>query len=468
MKKEKIGKHISSLVLFSLLTGLFTGLPPQTADAQGERGLFIADQISWENDTPALESEAEWRQEQWADLTGMTVALKYAENAEDKGSDISANQITTVKVKDGEEFKDDSTVAYCENEKNHALIDFTFKHCGEYRICYTPDSAEECYISLYVNLPEVGFYKTSTASDDTLLSSDEIDLAKTSNEFYMIFSPNENQTITLHAPVINWDESINTDDYLTCEAISQNIYKITVNPYSIYGTDGVDLAARCIVTDHDNNDDVHYTGYSTRLVYHTEKILWWADQFKEWGENGPEELEDAVEYQKESIWASRPYEYWISLKCGDSTVKAEQLTILDTQGNPTKDISIRNGSKDGFIAIHASKMGRYVLAYKEGDKIAAACEIIVNFPDIGFYKENALSEDALLSNEDDDDFEFQYGKYHNRTFYMLYKNEDSMSISDVEILTYLRNAHGEYEPKQSDYVSSKPLVNNKGYEFTKK
>lgn len=468
MKKKNIGKYMRFLVLFSLLTELFTGLPSQTAHAQGEKGLFIADQINWENDTPELESGAEWRQEQWADLTGMTVALKYAENAEDKGSDISANQITAVKVKDGEEFKDDSTVSYCKNERNQALIDFTFKHCGEYRICYTPDSGEESYISLYVNLPEVGFYKTQTASEDTLLSSDELDLAKNSNEFYMIFSPNENQTVTLYAPVINWDESINTDDYLKCESVSQNIYKITVNPYSVYGTDGVDLAARCIVTDNDNKDDVHYTGYSTRLVYHTEKILWWADQFKEWGENGPEELEDAIEYQNESIWACRPHDCWISLKCGDSMVKAEQLTILDIQGNPAKDISIRNGSKDGFIAIHTSKMERYVLTYKEGDKIVAAREITINFPDIGFYKENTLSENAFLLNEDENDFEFQYGKYHNRTFYLLYRNEDSMSISDVEIFTYLRNADGEYELKQSDYISSKPLANNKGYELNVK
>lgn len=475
MKKRGIGKHISFLVLFSLLVGLFTGLPETGAKAQGEKGLFITDQINWENETPELEPGAEWRDEHWVDLSGMTVALKYAESAQDSGNDITADQITTVKRADGEEYKEDPTVSYHKNESNPALIDFEFKKCGDYRICYTPDGGEESFITLHVELPVVGFYKTQTAGDDAFLGGSELDLADSSNnEFYMIFTPGENRTVTLHAFVINWDEAINVDDYLKYEQISQNVYKVTVNPYSIMGTaDGADLAARCIDSDNDNKDDVNYTGYSTRLVYNTDKILWWTDQFKDssWGENGPGELEDAVEFQKDPIWASRPYSQWIALKYGDTMIKAEQLTVTDINGNPAENVHIFNGSKDGFIGMRFPKTGNYLLLYKEGDKIIAAREVSVNYPDIGYYKGTALSDDGLLTEgyEEDSGYLFQYGKYHNRTFYLLYRDDDeNMSISDVQFSTLLHNADGNFAPQQSDYVSGKPLANNKGYEFTVK
>lgn len=463
MKKRRTGKYICFLVMFSMLTSLLTGFPVQTASAEGETGLLITDDINWDSETPEVNAGAEYGKERWCDLPGITCSLKYVDGT-GNSTDISANQITTVKVKsDGEDFKEDATVAYSENETNHALVDLSFQHCGEYRIYYTPKQGEESYATVYVEFPAIGFYKTQTPGDDTFLSG--LNLAESSSEFYMVLDKRENQTLTFDSFEINGDDSLNPEDYLSYEPVSKNVYKITINPYQVYGAnDGINLRAKGKVSE---GDDTWETDCWLHITYHTEKILWFTDQFTDsWGDNGPDNVADNAEYWRDSIWISRPSDAWVAFKYGDDMVTAEQLTITDIHGNPAEGVQICNGSKEGIVRIYLPKTGKYIITYKEGDKIAGALEVFVNLPSVGFYRSETLSEEELPTNENGAGYLFKYGKLSNRIFYLLYGNEEGMTISDMKITTYLCNEQGDWEPKQSDILTYEPLSSGKGYQFT--
>lgn len=463
MKKRRIGKYICFLVMFSMLASLLTGFPVQTASAEGETGLLATDWINWDSEIPEVNPDAEYGKEIWCSLQGITLSLKYTEDGTGNSTTISASQITAIKIKGEEDnFKEDSTATYYENEANHALVELSFQRCGEYRICYTPEQGDESYVTVYVELPAIGFYKTQTPGEDTFLR--ELNLAGDSNEFYMVLDETENRTLTFNSFEINDDKSLNPEDYLSYEPISKNVYKITINPYQIYGADnGIDLKAIGTVTENGNtwedNSFLH-------IKYDTGKKLEWTDQFTDsWGENGPENISDNAEYQKYSIGLERPYDSWFAFKYGDDMITAEQLTITDIHGNPVEGTHLQNGDKEGIVAMYFPQTGKYILTYKEGDKIAAAIDIWVELPSLGFYSSKTLSDEGLLFNETSG-YSHRYGKFSNRTFYLLYKEQEELTISDVQITTLLRNEEGGFEPKQSDILSYEPLSNGKGYQIT--
>lgn len=463
MKKRRTGKYICFLVMFSMLASLLTGFPVQTASAEGETGLLATDWINWDSEIPEVNPDAEYGKEIWCSLQGITLSLKYTEDGTGNSTTISASQITAIKIKGEEDnFKEDSTATYYENEANHALVELSFQRCGEYRICYTPEQGDESYVTVYVELPAIGFYKTQTPGEDTFLR--ELNLAGDSNEFYMVLDETENRTLTFNSFEINDDKSLNPEDYLSYEPISKNVYKITINPYQIYGADnGIDLKAIGTVTE---NGDTWEDNSFLHIKYDTGKKLEWTDQFTDsWGENGPENISDNAEYQKYSIGLERPYDSWFAFKYGDDMITAEQLTITDIHGNPVEGAHLQNGDKKGMVAMYFPQTGKYILTYKEGDKIAAAIDIWVELPSLGFYNSKTLSDEGLLFNETSG-YSHRYGKFSNRTFYLLYKEQEELTISDVQITTLLRNEEGGFEPKQSDILSYEPLSNGKGYQIT--
>lgn len=463
MKKRRTGKYICFLVMFSMLASLLTGFPVQTASAEGETGLLATDWINWDSEIPEVNPDAEYGKEIWCSLQGITLSLKYTEDGTGNSTTVSASQITAIKIKGEEDnFKEDSTATYYENEANHALVELSFQRCGEYRICYTPEQGDESYVTVYVELPTIGFYKTQTPGEDTFLR--ELDLAGDSNEFYMILNEMENRTLTFNSFEINDDKSLNPEDYLSYEPVSKNVYKITINPYQIYGADnGIDLKAIGTVTE---NGDTWEDNSFLHIKYDTGKKLEWTDQFTDsWGENGPENISDNAEYQKYSIGLERPYDSWFAFKYGDDMITAEQLTITDIHGNPVEGTHLQNGDKEGIVAMYFPQTGKYILTYKEGDKIAAAIDIWVELPSLGFYSSKTLSDEGLLFNETSG-YSHRYGKFSNRTFYLLYKEQEELTISDVQITTLLRNEEGGFEPKQSDILSYEPLSNGKGYQIT--
>ena len=464
MTKRRTGKYICFLVMFSMLAGLLTGLPVQTASAEGGTGLFVTDWINWETEIPEVNPEAEYVKEVGSGLQGTTLSLKYIEDGTGNSTNITASQITTVKAKgEGEEFEEDATVTYYENETNHALVELSFQHCGEYRICYMPAHGEESYVTVFVGLSEIGFYQTQTASDDTFLRG--LNLAESSNEFYMLLLEGDNKTVTFDSFMINWDETIKPEDYLSCEPVSKNVYKITINPYQVYGAaDGIELTAKGKAAE---NGDTWDVDYSFRITYNTEKNLWFTDQFTDsWGENGPDNVADNAEYWRDSIWIARPYDAWFAFKYGDDMITAEQLTVTDIYGNPAEGIQIWDGSREGIVGMYFPKTGKYIITYKEGNKIVGALDVLVDLPSIGFYGSETLSEEELLANENGAGYFCYYGKLSNRIFYLLYGNEEGMTISDMKITTYLRNEDGDWEPKQSDILSYEPLSSGRGYQLT--
>lgn len=463
MKKRRTGKYICFLVMFSMLASLLTGFPVQTASAEGETGLLATDWINWDSEIPEVNPDAEYGKEIWCSLQGITLSLKYTEDGTGNSTTISASQITAIKIKGEEDnFKEDSTATYYENEANHALVDLSFQRCGEYRICYTPEQGDESYVTVYVELPAIGFYKTQTPGEDTFLR--ELNLADDSNEFYMVLGETENRTLTFNSFEINDDKSLNPEDYLSYEPVSKNVYKITINPYQIYGANnGIDLKAIGTVTE---NGDTWEDNCFLHIKYDTGKKLEWTDQFTDsWGENGPENISDNAEYQKDSIGLERPYDAWFAFKYGDDMITAEQLAITDVHGNPVEGVHLQNGDKEGIVRMYFPKTGKYILTYKEGDKIAGAIDIWVDLPSLGFYSSKTLSDEGLLFNETSG-YSHHYGKFSNRTFYLLYKEQEELTISDVQITTLFRNEEGGFEPKQSDLLSYEPLSNGKGYQIT--
>ncbi len=464
MEKRETKKHIRPLIVFSLFAALILMLPAQKIKAEAETGLLAADWLDWEEDVPKANPEAEYRKELGTSLLGTSLSLKYKENASENGNAILSNQISIKSQGEDGVFREDPTATVAGNEKNKEITELLFSHCGEYRICYKPDNGEESYVTLYVELPQIGFYKNSTASDSTILHN--LQITENSNEFYMILTSNGSQSIDFQSFRVNWNEETNVEDYLKYEAVDDKTYKITANPHLIASEpDGIELSARGNITESDGNKwDFECTVY---IGYDSEKTLWYTDQFSDnWHENGPEDISDDAEYRKEDIWVSLPYDNWLSLKYGTDMVNAEQLSITDIWGNPVENATIWNGSREGIIGMHVQKTGTYIIACQKDGKLAGARKIIADYPSIGFYHGKTLSDEGLLTNKAGNDYEFSYEKLSNRTFYLLYNDDKEMSISDLNTTTYFRNNDGIWEERPSDILSKKPLPDNRGYEFT--
>lgn len=463
--KIRVKAKASLLALFLLMVaGLFTAIYATSAEDAAPNGLLITCDVDFDDEgNPTKVSDgAAYNNEFWSPLGNGTYSIVFrSEGNEDMV--LSADDITITDNNDAEITEED---VFYKETVGTSFVNLAFFKTGEYRLVYVPENGEKQSITFEVGLPDVGFYKTTSAGEDTILYDLDLNETGVSNEFYMILNSNEDMTVSLDSLCVNWDNNKKIDDYLKYEPSGNHCYKITVNP-DIVIAGAIDITAK--VTVKEKNGDSWYNERTINVRKEKESKLSFADGFTDdgWTDNGPSNLQQNAEYYTGCIWASRPYMSWNALKYGETAVTAEQLKLTDAWGKAVEGTVLKNGEKDGFIGMQFPTTGCYTLRYERENKTLGVLLIEVGYPSVGFYKDETISDNDLLS-DSEGGFTFQYGKLSNRTFYVLYNsdNEPDMTISDVAISAYTYDENEEAVALPDDFISKEALSNGKGYKLT--
>lgn len=190
--KQKIAAIFLTLCM---VLSMFNGIPVYALEGdekenQGEQatGLVAKDWIDWGENGPAVNPEAEWVKETWADLNGSTLCLGYVTAAGQTPDNVSAEDISIYyegNAVTGEE-------AVCSiNEQNGELLDFQFYKVGDYTITYKENTVTTpSVLTIHVDFPSIGFYKTDEMTEEGFIREIKYE-RRVGKTFYIIPNPSE-------------------------------------------------------------------------------------------------------------------------------------------------------------------------------------------------------------------------------------------------------------------------------------
>lgn len=257
-------------------------------------GLVVKDWIEWSDEIGSLfvPEEAQFSKEAWPELGNVTLYLAYIEDEADETPEtISPEDI--VITYDGQDATDFVTASV--NEQNGELIDFKFTKTGDYVVSYTVNSITSS-ITLHVEYPMIGFYKTADMSEDGYIAELFEYTTGNNDELYMIIN-RKGAEITDPSVVVNYYYEDAISSQLVSDEDGLIIYKIIITderssefaingkcmcawegeePYEV-GYEimlrAKDMTGRLAFTDGESH--VGYTGcYITKEEYEAGAIYW--------------------------------------------------------------------------------------------------------------------------------------------------------------------------------------------------
>ncbi|MCM1271982.1 MAG: leucine-rich repeat domain-containing protein [Clostridium sp.] len=207
---------------------------------QKKDGLFVVDWLDWgtpklnDDSSPVLDDEGNAVYEEdgkvapnpnampskeiWQTISGCSLYLGYAAN--EIGEDAAMKDLTLAPVTaenitvlyEGTAAKEDK-VKYYTNKNwdaegnevtNDTITDFEFYRTGTYTIQYTKDDVTSS-VTVYVSLPEVGFYSSNTASESTYMRDGNYERG-TEKSFYVIPRPENGEDATTYTYKLETEE----------------------------------------------------------------------------------------------------------------------------------------------------------------------------------------------------------------------------------------------------------------------
>lgn len=440
-------------------------------------GFVLKDWMDWNEDGPFVNPEAEFSKEMWlAPKEERITYFAYVDGETEIPVEVSDIVVTC----NGDIVED----AIYECPENSSYITVKMASCGEYTFTYEAEGATDNTITVYVDMPEVGFYTSTERDESTLIENNLFCFSSFddgANTFYMILSSGE-QDITLDTEnpfkiTVYEDGDLEITDaeilaeYFEYEKVENTAgtYKITVLSEKNFGLD-----VKATVTEDEENTR-ETSGYVNVGYAQTMDGLV-AKDWIDWNDDGPYVNEEAG-FTKEA-WAPVKeeklfYFAYLSEEGGEETqVNAENLTVkrVDDEGEVVvKDIVCVCPENEDLIKIQFPEVGEYVVIYNgEGDK-NKSITVYVGYPEVGFYTSATQSMGSILANN-----RFTYSDMENEKVFYLIMRSDYNTITLIEEEPLRVVIYEEGDPEITDiteinneYVKCEPVEDAEGvYKFT--
>ena len=429
-------QFLAFLLTVCMVFGNFMGIPvTATEEEQGEiaTGFVAADNINWDGDVPVVSTGAEYGKEFYATLSGTTIHAVYRGNENE--TTLTPENLSFF---DGNGQEASEKVNVVKNDGKGDLLDFRFSALGDYTVKYGEES-----IVFHVGYPELGYYSEPEVTEAGFLR-EFFYPAVSENTFYMVpylegCSISEN-TLSFCA---NVDGNRITDPqevekYFTYAPVDgkENVYKITVFEQ---GWMDIIVSAELVPEEGDSWTIEEWIG--TQYQPRTEGLV---AQWPMWNEEGPQPNTQDTFYKEMYADMNRTTIYLAYLESEEdeepSAVRAEDITV--TYGDVTiSDFEeenayvqcLPNGQNPDMTEFIFKKTGKYVITYPDGT-VGNTMTVYVDYPIIGFYTSNEMSEEGFLGEE------FVYTD-ENKECYLLFNTTDKeISNINLEVMDYFSNA----------------------------
>lgn len=452
--KGKRRKLYSILLVFAMLLGLVTDLTIPTAKAQAEEeeitGLVVTDWFDYDEDGNEVKvnDQAEYGKGVTRSLGDGVLSVK--EKVGDNMTTVAFDDLELYYGDDMQKVTDDMVYMYSYTPDEETFLGLTFYKTGTYHLKKKGNAEDDALI--FVNYPKAGFYSSPEKTDAGYISPYVFN-TKQSDTIYLILNSDENDKVAL-PEIASGTESVDNyafavrpnprtyeiivdpvkvKEYFTYEKVSDAVYKVVVNKQK--KLDGMVVMARVTV---DNGEEKWQFDTEAAVQDYQNGILAVNDNLMR------DDNYEAYDYDDESwtdempnVWM--PWKMTIAVGCSSDTdeildvqlVNADQLKVLDAQGNPTKDVTLESTGKDNkFVNVCAKKTGRYLLEYttKDGDQLYRGFSVAMS--SVGFFKDAVYDESGMLRG--DDNFAGKYGK-KDRSFYIVSDEETQIENLSVEI-----------------------------------
>jgi len=386
-------------------------------------GLVIKD---WIEENPEgnliVHEDAEFKKEAGATLSGTTLYFAYLENEEDETPETLSLENLTITFEDSDASQ---YVTMSVNESNSELINLIFEKTGEYIVSYAGSE-----VVIQVDYPQVGFYNSTTQSDNTYLKEFNFHDME-NNVFYAILDASEGYTTTLADEnpfsVFSYEEdaevsSERLEEFISTEEVDEGIYKITVNTQA-----GFDLNVNAVCTNNTDAADSWPTSMGISVWYSmvVEGLV-----VKDWIEETPEGnliVSDQAEFMKEtgtSLNGTTLYFAYLEAENDEEpeTVLVEDLTITLEGNDASQYVTMSANERNSDLTdLRFKKTGEYTVSYNGSQVI-----IYVDYPVLGFYRTPELSTEGHIGDV------FEYTTGNNDVVYLVVNSGDA-NITDINV-----------------------------------
>lgn len=455
MKKQNGVRRLAVLLIVCMLVNCLTinmSASPAKAAGTTPTGLAVYTDLKWE--PIEVENENGDMEERWL-ISGVNEDCQ-AEN--ESGTNLNTatwyfvngtNPVTAdelqIQSEDGTVITDEETASLVASDEvqegtEHAdsYIRVQIRKTGDYRICLKEDPQK--YITVGVQLPDIGFYTSQEASDDTFIWGDYT-YTESNKTVYLIALCGEEQTLSFDAEKgISVDGDVVSGSDYSIEKVSANakkaVYKVTISPScqaELYLSAEVHIQAG--EDEWDSGTDVWLRCASDGLVM----------QWPDYDDNGvlPADKDgDIMKSETIELGGTNLYFYTVSEQGMEQITNPEELKLFYYENGAFKDVT-DNPEQYGSITQNEeeSDEGAYhlfcVLLKKAGTyKVTTEAEpdngviLKADYPDAGFYSSDSLSADNFLGGF--------YDYTQNRTIYLLKnpaaRGEQPVNISGVEVV----------------------------------
>ncbi len=389
--------------------------------------------IYWENGVPAMN---EYRNSSMYIAKGYsnsvyTLLVSAESEQKVKANDLTSSDESIMKVS---QFNDHSDIASIE------AVDF-----GTALLSYTDSTGKVYSMEVTVGLPDVGFYTTSTASQETYLTEFTV-TDEGPNKFYVV---SRNGAMN----------SIELDSSFAKEATIQMGSDNTYAEITITGAPGDNwYGIRAKVTNENGYENTY--GTNIKLINRKSALQF---SYVNWqGEPQPwEDLHSSIYVPK--YYGSNIYAFFVS--------DGNKLPIV-AEGLASANESIAKVRADenypDMVIVEGVDFGTTTISYTHSDGKTYSIEVEVGLPDLGYYTTPTASEESYIS-------QYMVTEEGPNTFYLISRAGEIESIELSDKMSSIATAQmgsdntyaeitvtGVPESKESYYISA-DITNEYGY-----
>lgn len=134
--------------------------------SEAKTGLLVSWDYDWPDDVPVLNEEPWYEKEIWTEAGGGFECYFGYRESEEEAAEPATLTLSNITYEDGTD--DISTLIEIENMGAPGFYRFNFRKPGDYTITYKGSS-----VSVYVDMPEVGFYSAPEKTYENLMTGDK-------------------------------------------------------------------------------------------------------------------------------------------------------------------------------------------------------------------------------------------------------------------------------------------------------